>query len=174
MTAIPKTSNASLIMRIGLLSVIAFVINLIWEAGHVRFYTLWDTADRTQIITSVAHCSLGDVLITIGMYAFAALLLQNTDWPVTQPLSGSAIAVISATTFTSLSEWYNVYQAGNWGYAESMPLFFGIGVTPLLQWIFLPPLLAYLYRLAHLKCFPGKAEKLFLSISGREFKGVRK
>lgn len=159
-------------MRIGLWSVIAFAINLIWEAGHVRFYTLWDAADRIQIITSVTHCSLGDVLIAIGVYFFAALVLQSTDWPLTEPLAGSAIAVISAAAFTLLSEWYNVHMAGNWGYAESMPLFFDIGVTPLMQWIFLPPLLIHLYRLAHPKCFPGGGKPV--SSSGRGFRKIRK
>lgn len=168
MTAIPKTSNTSLVMRIGLWSVIAFVINLIWEAGHVRLYTLWATADGVQIITSVLHCSLGDVLIAIGIHSLAALLLQNAHWPLTKPLPGTVIAVFGATAFTSLSEWYNVYQAGNWNYAQSMPLFFDIGVTPLLQWILLPPLLTYLYRLTYLKCFPGDIKTA--SISGNEFK----
>ena len=49
------------------------------------------------------------------------------------------LSVIGAMAFTAWSEWYNVYRAGNWGYTASMPLVFGIGFSPLLQWLILPP-----------------------------------
>ena len=48
--------------------------------------------------------------------------------------------------FTAWSEWYNVYRAGNWGYTASMPLIFGIGLSPLLQWLILPPAMVAAYR----------------------------
>ncbi len=49
-------------------------------------------------------------------------------------------------TFTAWSEWYNVYQIGSWGYTASMPMIFGIGLTPLLQWLILPPMMVVAYR----------------------------
>ena len=48
--------------------------------------------------------------------------------------------------FTAWSEWYNVYRAGNWGYTASMPMIFGIGLSPLLQWLILPPAMVGAYR----------------------------
>ena len=56
------------------------------------------------------------------------------------------MVVIGAITFTAWSEWYNVYRASAWGYAVSMPLIFGIGLTPLLQWLILPPVMVVAYR----------------------------
>ncbi len=40
----------------------------------------------------------------------------------------------------------NVYRAGSWGYTASMPMIFGIGLSPLLQWLILPPVMVGAYR----------------------------
>ncbi|MBN8455584.1 hypothetical protein [Accumulibacter sp.] len=49
--------------------------------------------------------------------------------------------------FTAWSEWYNVYRVGNWGYTASMPMIFGIALSPLLQWLILPPVIVVAYRM---------------------------
>jgi len=33
---------------------------------------------------------------------------------------------------------YNVYEANAWAYSARMPLVFGIGLAPLLQWLVVP------------------------------------
>ncbi len=56
------------------------------------------------------------------------------------------MGVIGAMAFTAWSEWYNVYRTGNWGYTAGMPMIFGIGLSPLWQWLILPPVLVGAYR----------------------------
>ena len=140
----PATS--SFIARVTLWSALAFVLNLVWEISQVGLYTLWKEADGLRIAWSVFHCTLGDVLIALAIYALAAIALWRADWPVSRPWTGGLIVVIAAMAFTAWSEWYNVYRAGAWGYATSMPLIFGIGLTPLLQWLILPPVMVADYR----------------------------
>ena len=131
----------------GLWSALAFILNLAWEIAHVRLYTIWSAADGMSIAFSLLHCSLGDVVIALAMFAAAGIALRRADWPASRPWTGGAIVVMGAVAFTAWSEWYNVYRAGNWGYAASMPLIFGIGLTPLLQWIVLPPAMVGAYRM---------------------------
>ncbi len=107
---------------------------------------IWATADRSTVAAAVLHCSLGDVAIALGMFALAGLVLRSADWPRSCPWSGGAIAVIGAMTFTTWSEWYNVYRTGSWAYASGMPTIFGIGVSPLMQWLILPPVMVIAYR----------------------------
>ena len=58
---------------------------------------------------------------------------------ITADAQGSgAIATAFGLIYTAYSEWVNVYQIGSWGYAPDMPLVFGIGVSPLLQWLVVP------------------------------------
>lgn len=135
-----------LIARIGLWAALAFALNLAWEIAQARLYALWSEAESSAIAWALFHCTLGDVMIAVAIYALAGVALRRADWPATHPLAGGVIAVIGAVAFTAWSEWYNVYRAGSWSYTASMPLIFGIGLSPLLQWLILPPLLVLAYR----------------------------
>ena len=135
-----------ILARAGLWSALAFVLNLTWEIAHVRLYTIWLEADGLGIAWSLFHCSVGDVMIALAMFALAGIVLWRADWPVSRPWAGVAIVVIGAMAYTVWSEWHNVYRAGSWGYTASMPLIFGIGLSPLLQWLILPPMMVGVYR----------------------------
>ncbi len=141
-----NSATPGIIARAGFWSALAFVLNLGWEIGHIGLYTIWKEADGLRIAWSLFHCTVGDVFIALALFAAAAIALQRRDWPLSRPWTGGVIVVIGALTFTTWSEWYNVYRAGAWGYATSMPLIFGIGLTPLLQWLILPPAMVVAYR----------------------------
>jgi hypothetical protein len=132
--------------RAGLWSALAFALNLTWETAQVTLYTLWAAADGKTIAWSLFHCSVGDAMIALAMFVAAGAALQRADWPESRPWTGGAIVVIGTMAYTAWSEWYNVYRAGSWAYAASMPLVFGIGLSPLLQWMILPPILVVGYR----------------------------
>jgi len=141
-----KLTMSKFIGRIGIWSALAFVLNLVWEIGHISLYTLSREATPPVIAWSIIHCTVGDVLIAVGLFAFAAIVFRRVDWPMSHPLFGSALVVIAALVFTAQSEWYNVYRSGAWGYTSSMPTIFGIGISPLLQWLILPPVMVAAYR----------------------------
>jgi hypothetical protein len=132
--------------RMGLWAALAFVLNLAWEIAQVRLYTIWADADRLSVASALLHCSLGDVLIALALFVLAGIALRRADWPVSRPWIGGAIVVSGALAYTVWSEWYNVYRAGSWAYAANMPLIFGIGLSPLVQWVILPPVLVLAYR----------------------------
>ena len=134
------------ITRAVLWSVLAFFLNLGWEIAHVRLYTIWADADGMGVAWALVHCTLGDVVIALAMFALAGIVLRRADWPASRPGTGGAIVVIGAMAFTAWSEWYNVYRAVNWGYTASMPMILGIGLSPLLQWLILPPVMVGAYR----------------------------
>ena len=132
--------------RAALWSALAFALNLAWEIAHVRLYTLWVEADGLVVAWSLFHCTVGDVLIALALFALTGMVLRESDWPVSRQWAGGAMVASGAMAYTAWSEWYNVYRAGSWGYAASMPLIFGIGLSPLLQWLILPPVLVITYR----------------------------
>ncbi len=133
--------------RAGLWAGLSFVLNLVWEVAQVRLYTLWNTADGISIAWALLHCTVGDVVIALAMFAVAGIMLWGLDWPERHPWIGGVIVVNGAMAFTAWSEWYNVYRAGNWAYTASMPMIFGIGLSPLMQWLILPPLIVGAYRI---------------------------
>jgi hypothetical protein len=139
-------ASPGVLAHAGLWSALAFALNLTWEIAHVRLYTTWAAGDGMSVAWALLHCSLGDVVIALAMFALAGIVLGRADWPASRPWTGGAIVVIGAMAFTAWSEWYNVYRAGNWGYTANMPMIFGIGLSPLLQWLILPPVMVGAYR----------------------------
>ena len=135
-----------IISRASLWAALAFALNLTWEIAQVSLYSIWAASGGMTIAWALLHCTLGDVVTALAMYALAGIALRRADWPASRPWAGSAIAVIGALAYTAWSEWYNVYRVGSWGYTASMPLIFGIGLSPLLQWLILPPALVAAYR----------------------------
>lgn len=126
------------------------VLNLAWEAAHVRLYTLWQEAEAAYIAFSVVHCTLGDVLI--GAAALALALVFGREGPLPQWRWGriAAVTAIAGAGYTLLSEWMNTTLLRSWTYSKAMPTLdlagFEIGLTPLAQWLLLPPIALYLGR----------------------------
>lgn len=125
----------------------SFALNLVWEIGQLPLYTIFGTESAGRIAYDVIHCTIGDVLIAVFTLLIAALLTRRADWPLTRPWAGGGIAILSGLSYTAYSEWQNVYRIGAWAYSERMPLAFGIGVSPLLQWLVVPVVLVAIVRL---------------------------
>ena len=68
----------------GLWAGLAFVLNLVWEIAQVRLYTLWAEADGLTVAWSLFHCTLGDVLIALAVFALAGMVLRQVDWPASR------------------------------------------------------------------------------------------
>ena len=139
-------TTPGVIARAGLWSALAFVLNLAWEIAHVRLYTIWAEADGMGVAWALLHCTLGDVVIALAMFALAGIVLWRADWPASRPWAGGAVVSIGAMIFTAWSEWYNVYRTGAWGYTSDMPTIYGVGLSPLLQWLIIPPVIVVIYR----------------------------
>lgn len=75
---------------------------------------MWFASDAAGIARALLHCTLGNVLIELAMFALAGMLLRRADWPTSRPCTGGILLVIGTMAFTAWSEWYNVYHAGNW------------------------------------------------------------
>lgn len=132
--------NASFVFR----SVIVWLLasagfHTLWELAQLPLYTLWQDPSVIRIVAYVAHCIGGDVLIMSVAYLGTAVLLRELRWPWRRPILGTALLVLLGTGYTFYSEWVNVYREANWAYTSSMPTVFGIGLTPIMQWLLIPP-----------------------------------
>lgn len=125
---------------------LALVLHGLWEAAQLPLYTLWEDTDRRRILAYLFHCIAGDILIATTLFLLAAAIFRDTAWPAHRPWRGGLIMITAGLVFTVASEWYNVYRLGAWSYASAMPLAFGIGLTPLMQWIAAPALMIVLFR----------------------------
>lgn len=126
------------------------VLSLAWEAAHVSLYTLWEEAAPGYIVFSVLHCTIGDVLIGSATLLLALILGREGALAHWRWARVAALAVFFGAGYTVFSEWMNIRVLRSWTYAESMPTIelgqFELGVTPLAQWLLVPPLALYLAR----------------------------
>jgi hypothetical protein len=113
-------------------------LNLVWELAQLPLYTIYGEAHLPGLAYAVAHCTAGDVLIAAVSYGVATAVTRTWRWPVERPKIGLAAATVAAVSYTAFSEWRNVHVLGSWAYSDAMPLLFGIGLSPLLQWSVIP------------------------------------
>jgi hypothetical protein len=123
-------------------------LNLVWEMAQLPLYTLWNEASAGTIAFSVAHCAIGD--IAIGAAALIIVLILARERALAQ-WRWRRIAVwtaLAGAAYTVFSEWSNTAILGSWAYSGLMPTLnvagIDIGLSPLLQWLVLPPLVLYL------------------------------
>ena len=138
---------ASLAGRVLQWAGLSFALNLAWEIAQLPLYAIFRTEPLGRIAYDVIHCTVGDALISVFSQLVAATLTRRADWPLKRPWVGGAITILSGLSYTAYSEWHNVYQAHAWSYSESMPLVFGIGASPLLQWLVVPAALVVIVRM---------------------------
>jgi len=123
-------------------------LNLFWEIAQLPLYTLWEEGAPSFIAYAVIHCTLGDVVIgtlalLIALIATRAGAVETWRWRQV-----ALFLVIPAVGYTALSEWINTVAQGSWAYSALMPVVhlagFEIGLSPLLQWLVIPPVALWL------------------------------
>jgi len=122
-----------------------FALNLIWELAQSPLYT--DHANGWRYVSwTRLHCTLGDVLILLSSFWATAAAYRSRRWPVTRGLGAAAVFLSTGLAYTAWSEWFNTTVRAAWAYTPAMPQLFGVGLSPLLQWLVLPALLVVIIR----------------------------
>lgn len=109
------------------------------EPSH---WTIWDT---TQVYTKA---TLGDVGIALTAFWVVAALTKSRRW-VLQPAWGQVAGFVAVgVVITIVFEFLATEVYGRWQYVTTMPTLpiLGTGLSPLLQWIILPPLVVWFVR----------------------------
>jgi hypothetical protein len=124
-------------------------LNLAWEALQIPLYTIWTEASAGYIAFAIFHCTLGDVLIGTASLALALIFWREgriVHWRWRRIV---VLMLVLGPGYTIFSEWLNT-ALFRWSYSGLMPTLsvagFRLGVSPLFQWLFLPPLALYLAR----------------------------
>ena len=112
--------------------------NVVWEFGHSPLYADWHR-ERTYLLWTRLHCTVGDVLILPSAFWLTSVVFQTRHW-IRADHGAALLFVLLGVGYTIWSEWYNISISASWGYAPAMPVILGIGLSPVLLWVLLPPL----------------------------------
>jgi hypothetical protein len=123
-------------------------LNLVWEIAQLPLYTIWSEARAGEIAFAVAHCTLGDILIGASALLIALVGLRAPAFEYWNRVAIGIPAVVLGAGYTAFSEWMNTTLRRSWQYSGLMPVLdlgdVAIGLSPLAQWLVLPPLALYL------------------------------
>lgn len=126
-------------------------LNLGWEVIQLPLYTIWREGSAASIAFAIAHCTAGDALIGLAALALALLLLRAGPASRWNWRAVCAVVAVLGVGYTAFSEWGNTVLRPAWAYSALMPILTAggieLGVSPLLQWLVLPPLALHFARL---------------------------
>lgn len=139
--SIIRTTSASLRWTVTSIFVVAVLFNYLWERAQASFYVGKADSDIAWWLCLLA--SLGDGLRVLLTYAVGRVVLNRRNW-FEQPGVRGYVFMLAAGLAISVSvEWATVYTLQWWAYTAQMPLVpvLGVGITPVLQMLVLPPLI---------------------------------
>lgn len=121
---------------------LAFLLNYAWELGHCPLYV--GCAYDWPHVAFLGLASVGDTIMVALLYFGFAMIYKNGFWIQSLTVSRTVWLMLVGGTGAAVAEIAHL-SAGNWTYTDQMPLIFGVGLTPLLQFSMLPLLI---YRLS--------------------------
>jgi hypothetical protein len=129
------------------LSLWFFFLNFFWEVVQTYFYALKDFTFGT-ILYGWVHCTLGDVLLTLGSFWVISIFSRSRRWFLKLNRFNFIGFIIIGVIATVISELVNVHILKSWAYNELMPIipWLKVGLTPFLQWMIIPPIAILLVR----------------------------
>lgn len=116
--------------------------NLLWEFAQLPLYTIWTEKPLGHALYTVLHCTAGDVLIAASVLLLGMALAAPRAFPGRGLARVTLVSTLGGVAYLVFSEWLNTAVRASWAYGPSMPIvpLLGVGLTPFLQWVLLPPL----------------------------------
>lgn len=130
------------------ISIFSFLLNLTWEFAQVPLFAGMPSAEHWRAILVCGRATLGDVVIALLGFWVVAASARARDW-VLRPTAVQVIGFAAVgVLITVVMEWLATQVLGRWTYAEAMPIIplLGVGLSPLLQWVVLPPIVVWFVR----------------------------
>ena len=123
--------------------------------GFYSALGMGDLSDYWNFVRIHWLVSLKDALMVVAVYLIIGFLLRNClptgdvsqgqQW-ILRWNYGWLMLWLALPFWQAVIEYYSVYSTHRWAYMETMPLFFGIGLLPILQMLILPSVAIFLIR----------------------------
>ena len=123
----------------------AFLLNLIWEIVQMPLYK--DGSYSLSHITFCALASVADALMVVLIYLGVALIYKSPLWIKDLKWQQVVLVILIGGVGAVLAEMRHL-SLGSWAYSALMPIVpvANVGVSPVLQFMFLPLLSYHLSR----------------------------
>lgn len=126
----------------------SFLLHFVWEFVQVPTYTGMAEMAHWEAIKLCMSATFGDVGFALTAFWVASLAARSRDWILRPARVPVAVFVAVGILLTVGFEYYYTNVSLRWTYSNAMPLVppFGTGLSPLMQWLIVPPLVIWLTR----------------------------
>ena len=123
------------------LIITSFVTNWLWEMAQMGAFVEMAGSPWLNTTMRCTVATLGDVTITLGIYAVGSLAARDSEWGSARTWNVYAFAGIMGLGCGAAFEWFSL-ATGRWTYNTYMPVVpvLKVGLWPLLQLSILVPL----------------------------------
>lgn len=120
--------------------IFAFLLNFVWEMLQMPLFAL-PPADTPYwpVIKMCAAATVADGFIMLIAFWAASAFARSRYWFVAAERGHVLIFLITGLAITSAIELIAT-EMGVWQYSPLMPVLFGVGLSPFMQWV-IPPLI---------------------------------
>jgi hypothetical protein len=133
----------------------SFLLHFAWEMLQSTLYAGLPAAPHAAAVWVCTRATVGDVVLALVAYASAAAAQRQPVWIVQPRALGWTTYMAVGVTLTVVLEHLATQVLGRWSYGPGMLTLPGLqlGLAPLLQWLLVPPLTAWLTA-SHLRSSP--------------------
>ena len=129
---------------------LAFLLNFPWEIWQMPLYRCLEMFAMSygEAVAFLTAASIGDAVLSVVAFWCVAAAARSRAW-IIDPTHGEACGFVGiGLAVTVFVEWIATRVLNVWQYTEAMPTLplLDTGITPLLQWILLPPLVLWTVR----------------------------
>ncbi|MFU8777905.1 MAG: hypothetical protein ACNA7M_09585 [Roseovarius sp.] len=126
----------------------SFLLHFVWEFVQVPAFAGLAGMSHWAAIKLCMSATVGDVGFALTAFWIASLTARGRGWILRPPRLPVAIFLAVGIALTVGFEYYHTTISLRWAYSAVMPLVppFGTGLSPLLQWLVIPPLVIWLTR----------------------------
>ncbi len=128
------------------ISISGFLLNFIWEIWQVPLFQGMDNLTHFEATIHCTLAALGDVVILLVAFWIIALTARSRSWIIHPKTIQVAGFIAIGIVITVVVEAIAIHVLNRWQYATAMPTLpiLGTGITPILQWLIIPPIIVSL------------------------------
>jgi hypothetical protein len=126
----------------------SFLLHFVWEFLQVPLYAGLADMPHWSAVVLCGRATLGDVGMALVAFWAASLATRDRGWILRPSLVPVAVFIAAGAVMTIAFEYHATRIAFRWAYAAGIPRVppFGTGLSPLLQWLVIPPVVIWLAR----------------------------
>lgn len=126
----------------------SFLLHFVWEFVQVPVFAGMAEMAHWEAIKLCMSATFGDVGFALTAFWIASLAARSRNWLLRPQRLQILIFMGVGIALTVGFEYYYTNVSLRWTYSDAMSLVppFGTGLSPLMQWLIIPPLVIWLTR----------------------------